>query len=60
MKTNMLVIAVTLSLVAAAALVLSFRSSIDADTVIGYLSVFALIGMAALEYRINWKRLFNR
>lgn len=60
MKTNMLVIAVTLSLVAAAALVLSFRSSIDADTVIGYLSVFALIGMAALEYRIDWKRLFNR
>jgi len=60
MKTNVIVLAATLSIFAAAALVLSFRSSVDADTVIGYLSVFALIGMAALEYRISWKRLFNR
>jgi hypothetical protein len=60
MKTNMIVIAATLSALAAAAIVLSFRSSVDADTVIGFGSVFALLGMAALEYRINWKRLFSR
>jgi hypothetical protein len=60
MKTNVIVIAATLSAVAAAALVLSFRSSVDADTVIGYLSVLALVGMAALEYGISWKRLFGR
>ncbi|HVU34060.1 MAG TPA: hypothetical protein VHE61_11535 [Opitutaceae bacterium] len=60
MKTNMIVLAVTLSLVAVAALVLSFRSSVDAASLIGYGSVLALVGMAGLEYRINWKRLLGR
>ena len=60
MKTNTIVLAATLSALAVAAIVLSFRSSVDADSVIGYGSVLALIGMAALEYRINWKRLFGR
>ena len=60
MKTNIIVLAVTLGVVAATALVLFFRSSVSADSVIGYGSVLALVGMAALEYRINWKRLFGR
>lgn len=60
MKTNMIVLAATLGSVAVAALVLSFRSSVDAESVIGYLSVLALVGMAGLEYRIDWKRLFGR
>lgn len=60
MKTNMNVIAASLGIVAVAALVLSFRSSVSADSVIGYGSVLALVGMAALEYRINWKRLLGR
>ncbi len=60
MKTNLTVLAATLSAIAVAAIVLSFRSSIDADSVIGFGSVLALIGMAALEYRISWKRLFGR
>jgi hypothetical protein len=60
MKTNVIVLAVTLGSVAIAALVLSFRSSVDVDSVIGYGSVLALVGMAALEYRISWKRLFGR
>lgn len=60
MKTNVIILAATLSAIAVAALVLSFRSSVDADSVIGYLSVLALVGMAGLEYRINWKRLFTR
>ena len=60
MKTNLTIIAATLSTIAAAALVLSFRSSVDAESLIGYLSVLALVGVAALEYRINWKRLFGR
>ena len=59
MKTN-IITAVSLSLIAIAAIVLSFRSSVDADSVIGYGSVLALLGMAALEYRISWKRLFGR
>lgn len=60
MKTNVTVIAATLSVIAVAAVVLSFRSSVDADSVIGFGSVLALVGMAALEYRISWKRLFGR
>ncbi len=59
MKKNIL-IAVPFSIVAAAALVLSFRSLLTAETVIGYASVLGLLGVAALEYRISWKRLFGR
>lgn len=60
MKTNLIVLAATLSFFAVAALVLSFRSSIDAASLIGYGSVLALVGMAALDYRIKWKRLLGR
>ncbi|MBL9213684.1 MAG: hypothetical protein JNL92_24685 [Opitutaceae bacterium] len=55
-----LIIAVPVSLIAVAALLLSFRSSINAESLIGFASVFALLGVAALEYRISWKRLFSR
>ena len=55
-----LLVAVPISLTAVAALLLSLRSSISAESVIGYASVFALLGVAALEYRISWKRLFGR
>jgi len=55
-----LIIAVPVSLIAVAALVLSFRSSINAESLLGFASVFALLGVAALEYRISWKRLFGR
>jgi hypothetical protein len=27
---------------------------------VGFASVFVLLGIAALEYRISWKRLFRR
>ncbi|MGH7945695.1 MAG: hypothetical protein ACREF9_11890 [Opitutaceae bacterium] len=59
MKNNILV-AVPVSAIAVAALVLSVRSSVNAESLIGYASVFALLSTAALEYRINWKRLFGR
>lgn len=55
-----LVIAVPVSVLAVAALVLSFRSSVTAESLVGYVSVFALLSVAALEYRINWRRLFGR
>jgi hypothetical protein len=60
MKNNKVILAVIPSLVAVAALVLSFRSQVGADSLIGYGAVLALIGLAALEYRINWKRIFGR
>jgi hypothetical protein len=59
MKKN-IIVAVPVALVAIAALVLSFRAPVSPESVIGYASVFALLGVAALEYRISWKRLFGR
>jgi uncharacterized paraquat-inducible protein A len=55
-----LIIAVPVSLIAVAALLLSFRSSISAESLFGFASVFALLSVAALDYRISWKRLFIR
>jgi hypothetical protein len=59
MKNNILV-AVPVSLIAVAALVLSVRSSVNAESLIGFAGVFALLSVASLEYRISWKRLFGR
>jgi hypothetical protein len=59
MNKNILV-AVPVGLLAVAAIVLSFRSSASAEALIGYASVFALLCMAGLDYRISWKRLFGR
>jgi len=59
MNKNILV-AVPLGAVAVTALLLSFRSSVSAESLIGYAGVAALLAVAALEYRITWKRLFGR
>ena len=47
-------------LIAVSALLLSFRSSVNAEAIVGYAIVLALLGVSALEYRIDWKRLFGR
>lgn len=47
-------------LIAAAVLVLSFRSPLTAESVVAYGSIAMLLGVVALEYRIDWKRLFGR
>lgn len=63
MKNNKLILAVTLggvAFVALTALVLSFRSQVNADTLVGFGSVLALIAVSGVEYRINWKRVFSR
>lgn len=60
MKNNQVIPVVTLGLVAATALVLSFRSHVGVDSIVGYASVLALLGVAALEYRISWKWLLGR
>lgn len=59
MKQN-IILAVLSSLIAVAALVLSFRFPIAPESVIGYGAVLTLLGVAALEYRISWKRIFGR
>lgn len=55
-----ILLAVPVSLVAVATLLLSFRSLVSAESLIGYASVFALLSVTALEYGISWKRLFGR
>ena len=55
-----IIIAVPLSLTVVAALALSYRFSVTAESAIGYVSVLALLAVVALEYRITWKRLFGR
>ena len=57
---NLIVLAVTLGVLAPAALLLSFRSLVSPELIVGYYSVLALLAVAALEYGVNWKRLFNR
>ena len=59
MNKNILV-AVPFGAVAVTALVLSVRSSMSAESLIGYASVAAVLCVAALEYRISWKRIFGR
>ena len=60
MKNNQIVLVVTLGIVAATALLLSFRFDLGADSLVGYASVFTLLAVASLEYRISWKWLFGR
>ena len=52
--------AVLLSFIAAAALLLSFRAPVNAESMVGYAAVLTLLGLAGLEYRISWKRLIGR
>ncbi len=61
MKSNVLTIAaLTGTLVAVTALLLSVRPPVNAESIVGYASALALLGVATLEYRINWKRLLGR
>jgi hypothetical protein len=60
MKTNTLLLAVIPGVIAPAAFLLLLRAPVDAETLIGSLSVFALLGIASLEYRFSWKRVFGR
>lgn len=53
-------LAVAPSVIAIAALLLSVRPPVNTESLIGYAAVLAILGMAALEYRLSWKRLFGR
>jgi len=60
MKNNKMILAAIPSVIALAALLLSFRSPVAVENLIGYGSVFALLAVMAVEYRIDWKRVFSR
>lgn len=48
------------SVIALAAILLSIAPQINAESMIGYIAVLTLLGVAALEYRLSWKRVFGR
>ena len=60
MKTNTQLRAVIPGAFAIAAFVLLLRAPVSADSLVGYMSVVTLLGIAALEYRISWKGVFGR
>ncbi|MEY2881771.1 MAG: hypothetical protein RLZZ15_4151 [Verrucomicrobiota bacterium] len=60
MKNHTITLAVTLGTIAVAATLLSVRRHVNAESLIGFVSVSALMGVAILDYRINWRRLFGR
>lgn len=60
MKNSILILAAIPGAFALAALMLFFRSPVGADTLVAYGSVFALLAVMAVEYRINWRRVFGR
>lgn len=57
---NKVLLAVIPGFIVSAALLLSFRAQITAESLVGFLSVLVALGVAALEYRLNWKNLFSR
>jgi hypothetical protein len=60
MNTKNLKIAVTLGVLASAALLLSVRHLVAPDGLFEYAAALSIAGLAAMEYRIDWKRIFGR
>lgn len=61
MKNDIITLAAALgTLVAGAVFLLSFQTQVSVEALVGYGSVLALLGVAALEYRITWKWLVGR
>ena len=61
MKNELTTLAVTLGLTGAAAYLLSrAHPAINADSLVGFGVILMLLAMAAVEYRITWKKLFGR
>ena len=60
MKNNIITQAALLGITAAAVLVLSVRSQVGVDSIVGFGSILALLGVAAMEYRITWKEILGR
>lgn len=60
MKNNIIATTVLLGVLAAAVKLLSVRSPVSVDSVVGYGCILMLLGLAAMEYRITWKQLFGR
>jgi len=59
-KDKILKNAVISGLIAAAALLLSFRAGVGVDVLVGFGAVGMLMAIGAVEYRLSWKQLFGR
>ena len=57
---NTIVTAATPAILAIAAIVLSFRYMSASALFAGYFCVAGIAAVAAVEYRLNWKRFFSR
>ncbi len=60
MKNNITTQAALLGVIATATLVLSVRSHVGVDSIVGFGSILGLLGVAAMEYGITWKRALGR
>ena len=61
MKKNLITLAVTLSLIAAAAYLLSrAHPAISADSLVGYGVIAMLMALGAIEYRVSLKSVTGR
>ena len=60
MKNNIITQAGLLGLSAAAVFVLSVRSHVGVDSIVGFGSIVMLLAVAAMEYGITWKRALGR
>lgn len=61
MKNDTITLVAILGTIAAGAtFLLSSQSPVSVEAIVGYGSVIALLGLAALEYRVNWKWLGGR
>jgi hypothetical protein len=55
-----IILAALVSIFGVAALLTVFRLPIAPEAVIGWITVLVLVAMATMEYRINWRRIFDR
>jgi uncharacterized membrane protein len=60
MNKNIILLAVIPGVIVSTALVLSIRSQVSAESLIGFGCVLMLAAVAILEYRINWRRILGR
>lgn len=60
MKNNIITQAALLGITAAALLVLSVRSQVGVDSIVGFGSIAMLLGVSAMDYRITWKGISGR
>ena len=60
MKNNITSYAAILGVTAAATLLLSVRSHVSVESIVGFGSILALLGVFAMEYRLTWKEILGR